>query len=118
MRSTSAVIKNHLKCFGDRNLDGILSDYASDAVLFTPEGTLRGVESIRGLFQAMLAEFGKPGTSFQLNRLSVEGNHGFILWTAQTAENVYELGTDTFVVHDGKIQVQSFASKITSRSRR
>jgi ketosteroid isomerase-like protein len=118
MRSTNDVITNHLKCFGERNLDGVLSDYASDAVLFTPEGTLRGVESIRGLFQAMLAEFGKPGTSFELNRLAVEGNHGFILWRAQTAENVYELGTDTFVVLDGKIQVQSFASKITSRSRR
>jgi ketosteroid isomerase-like protein len=115
MRSTKEVIDNHLERFGERNLDGILSDYASGAVLFTPEGPLRGVESIRELFQAMLAEFGKPGASFNLKQLSVVGDHGFILWTAETADNVYELGTDTFVVHDGKIQVQSFAGKITPK---
>jgi ketosteroid isomerase-like protein len=115
MRSTKEVIENHLGCFGERNLDGILSDYASDAVLFTPEGTLRGVEAIRGLFHAMIAEFGKPGARFQLQQLSVEGDHGFILWTAETADHVYELGTDTFVVHDGRIRVQSFAGKVTPR---
>jgi ketosteroid isomerase-like protein len=115
-RSTKEVIESHLECFGERDLDGILSDYAPGAVLFTPEGPLRGVEAIRELFQAMLAEFGKPGASFDLKQLSVEGDHGFILWTAETADNVYELGTDTFAVHDGKIQVQSFAGKITPKS--
>jgi ketosteroid isomerase-like protein len=116
VRSTKEVIESHLESFGDRDLDGILSDYAPGAVLFTPEGPLRGVGAIRELFQAMLAEFGKPGASFDLKQLSVEGDHGFILWTAETADNVYELGTDTFVVHAGKIQVQSFAGKITPKS--
>jgi hypothetical protein len=115
LRSTKEVIENHLGCFGERDLAGILSDYAPDAVLFTPEGTLRGVEAIRGLFLAMLAEFGKPGARFELKQLSVEGDHGFILWTAETADHVYELGTDTFFVHDGKIRVQSFAGKVTPR---
>jgi hypothetical protein len=45
----------------------------------------------------------------------VDGDHAFILWTAETADNVYELGTDTFVVRDGKITVQSFAAKTTAR---
>jgi hypothetical protein len=45
----------------------------------------------------------------------VEGNYGYILWTAETADNVYELGTDTFVVRDGRIVTQSFAGKITSK---
>ena len=115
VRSTKEVIDNHLRRFGERDLDGILSDYAPGAVLFTPEGTLRGVEPIRRLFQAMLGEFGKPGARFSLKQLAVEGDHGFITWTAETADNVYELGTDTFVVRDGKIQVQSFAGKITPR---
>jgi hypothetical protein len=50
-----------------------------------------------------------------MKQLFVDGDHGFILWAAETADNVYELGTDTFVVHDGKIQVQSFAGKITPK---
>ena len=32
----------------------------------------------------------------------VEGDHGYILWTAETADNSYELGTDTFFVRTGR----------------
>jgi hypothetical protein len=35
----------------------------------------------------------------------VDGDYGYILWTAETAENVYELGTDTFYVRGDRIQV-------------
>jgi len=42
----------------------------------------------------------------------VEGDYAYILWTAETADNVYEVGADTFVVRDGKIVAQSFAGKI------
>ena len=56
-------------------------------------------------FQALLADFRRPGAAFSLKHQSVEGNQGFILWTAETADNVYGLGTDTFVV-------QTFAGKI------
>jgi ketosteroid isomerase-like protein len=115
MRSTKAVIDNHLKCFGEGDLEGILSDYAPGAVLFMPQAPLKGTDAIRAMFEAMLAEFGKPGSTFSLNHLSVEGEHAYIHWTAETADNVYELGTDTFVVRDGKIAVQSFASKITPK---
>ena len=38
-----------------------------------------------------------------------------MLWTAETADNVYEMGTDTLVVMDGKIVAQSFAGKITPK---
>jgi hypothetical protein len=33
-----------------------------------------------------------------------------------TADNVYEVGTDTFVVRDGKIVTQSFTGKIAPKS--
>jgi hypothetical protein len=63
----------------------------------------------------MFAEFGKPGASFSMKQQSVEGDYAYILWIAETADNVYELGTDTFVVRDGKIVAQSFAGKITPK---
>ncbi len=116
MRSTKNVIDNHLKSFGEGDLNGILSDYAPGAVLFTPDGPLKGVDAIGTLFQAMLTEFGKPGATFSLKHLTVEGDIGYILWTAETADNVYEVGTDTFVVRDGKIAVQSFAGKIMPKA--
>jgi ketosteroid isomerase-like protein len=115
MASTKDVLEHHLKSFGEGNLKGILSDYAPGAVLFTPDGPLKGTDAIRPLFQAMLAEFGKPGAAFSLKQQFIEGDYAYILWTAETADNVYEMATDTFVVQDGKIVVQSFAGKIMSK---
>ena len=115
MASTKDVINHHLKAFGERDLKGVLSDYAPGAVFFTPEGPLRGADAIRPLFQAMIEEFGKPGARFSMKQQFVEGEYGYILWTAETADNVYELGADTFVVRDGKIVAQSFTGKVTPK---
>jgi hypothetical protein len=116
LASTKSVIDNHLKCFGQGDLQGILSDYAPGAILFTPAGPLRGADAIRPLFQSMIAEFGKPGAAFNLKQQFIEAGCGYILWTAETADNVYELGTDTFVVRNGKIVAQSFTSRTTPKS--
>ncbi len=115
MASAQEILDHHLQCFGEGDLDGILSDYAPEAVLFTPDGPLLGLAEIRPLFEAMFAEFGKPGATFEMKQMSVEGSYAYILWTAETAENLYEMGTDTFVVSDGKIVAQSFAGKITPK---
>jgi ketosteroid isomerase-like protein len=112
MSSTKVVVDHHLKSFGEGDLNGILSDYAPTAILFTPEGLLEGVDTIRPIFQALLAEFAKPGSSFKLKHQSIKGDYAYILWTAETADNLYDLVTDTFVVQNGKIVVQSFAAKV------
>ncbi len=116
MATTQEVLNNHLKRFGERDLEGILSDYAPGAILFTPDGPLRGRDQIGSLFTAMFAEFAKPGAAFSMRQQFIDGDYAFILWTAETADNVYELGTDTFFVRDGKITVQSFVGKTTARN--
>jgi hypothetical protein len=64
------------------------------------------------VFQKLIAEFGKPGAVFNMKQQFVEGDFAYILWTAETADNVYELATDTFVVRDGKIVAQSFTARV------
>ena len=115
MASTKEVLENHLKCFGKGDLKGILSDYAPDAIMFTSDGPLRGPDAIKPLFQTLIAEFGKPGAAFSMKQQYVEGDYAYIVWTAETADNVYEIATDTFVVRDGKIVAQSFTGKITPK---
>lgn len=114
--STQAVLENHLRSFAAGDLDGILSDYAPDAILFTADGPLRGRDAIRALFTALLAEFAAPGATVSMHKQFVDGDYAYILWTAKNATKVYELATDTFVVRDGKIAVQSFAAKTTCRT--
>ena len=115
MASTKEVLEHHLKCFTEGDLEGILSDYAPSAVLFTPDGPLKGAEAIRLLFQAMVAEFGTRGATFSMKQQFVEGDYAYILWSAETVDNVYEIGTDTFVVRAGKIVAQSFTGKVTPK---
>lgn len=115
MSTTEQVLNHHLTSFGEGNIDGILADYAPTAILFTPDGPLAGVDAIRPLFEGLLAEFAKPGASFDMKHQAVEGEYAYILWTAETADNVYELATDTFVIREGKIVAQSLAAKITPK---
>ena len=115
MTSTKDVLDHHLKAFSEGDLAGILSDYAPGAVMFTRDGLLKGADAMRPLFQALISEFGKPGARFTLERQSIEGDYAYILWTAETADNVYEVATDTFVVQNGKITAQSFAGKIVPK---
>ena len=64
--STSDVLDRHLNSFAKYDLDGILADYSSDAVLFTPAGPLRGRAAIKPLFATLVSEFAKPGSSFTM----------------------------------------------------
>ena len=113
--STSDVLDRHLKCFAEYDVEGILADYSADAVLFVPTGPLRGPDAIRPLFEGLISEFAKPGSSLTMQQRCVEGDHAYILWTAETAYNSYEFATDTFVVRNGKIAIQSFAAKIKAK---
>ena len=57
----------------------------------------------------------RPDTRFEMRQQAIEGDYGYIVWEAETAQNVYELGSDTFIVKDGKIVAQSITAKIVPK---
>ncbi len=115
-RSAQEVVNHHLEAFGAGDADGILEDYAMDSVFISTDGSvLRGPMQIRQMVDQMLAEFAKPGASFSMGQTVVEGNVGYTTWTAETADNVYEFGSDTFVIRDGKIVGHTLAMKLTPK---
>jgi ketosteroid isomerase-like protein len=116
MSNTQAVLENHLGRFAAGDLDGLMADYTDESVLFTAGGPLQGRKAIRGLMSGLFAEFAKPGARFSMQIQSIAGDVGFIVWTAETADNRYEFATDTFVVRGGKISHQSFAAKLAPRA--
>ena len=79
MPSTADVLDQHLRCFGENDLDGVLADYSSDAVLFVPDRALKGPDAIKPFFQAFFSEFARPGASFSMRQRHVEGNYAYIL---------------------------------------
>jgi len=118
MASTKDILDHHTKALRDGDLNAVLSDYASDAVLFTNDGAFKGVDAIKPVFAAIISEFSKPGTKINRMQQLIDGDYAYILWTAETADSVYEMATDTFVVRQGKIVAQSFTAKVTPKLRR
>jgi ketosteroid isomerase-like protein len=115
VRTTQEVLDHHLKVFGAGDLEGTLSDYAPTAILFTPNGVLKGHQAMSLAFKAFFAEFSKPGVKFEMKSQSVEGNYAYILWTADTPDNIYELGQDAFVIKNGKIVAQFYTARVTPK---
>jgi SnoaL-like protein len=114
VRSTEAVLAHHLECFAKGDLAGILSDYTPESAVCTAAGVVRAA-GLSDFFKGVFAEFGKPGMSFNMTRQTIEGDIAHIIWTAETADNIYDFATDTFLVRDGKIAVQTFAAKVTPK---
>ncbi len=110
--TTREILDHHLTAFFAYDLKGVLSDYGQDIVFFTANGPLHGVDAVRPLFETLIAEFKQPGARFDMKQYVVDGDHGYILWSAETPDNVYELATDTFVVRDGRIVAQSFTATV------
>ena len=113
--STADVLAHHQKTFGASDLDGVLEDYAPDAVMFTPGGPVKGTDALRKTFQTLFAEWGKPGVKFEMKQQTVEGAYAYMFWNAETADNLYEAGQDAFVVENGKIVAHFFSAKITPK---
>ena len=115
MSQTQDILDHHLRCFGACDLEGILADYRDDSVVLTPDGAVRGLAAIRSFFAGAFTEFGKPGTSFAMKAVLLEGDCAFIAWDAETADVRFESASDTFVIRDGRIAVQTFSAKVTPK---
>jgi ketosteroid isomerase-like protein len=113
--TTEDVLRRHVQCFFEGDLEGIVSDHTADAVLFTPNGPLKGHDAIREFYRGLIQEFARPGATFSMQLQSIDGDFAYALWSAETADNVYEMATDTYVVREGQIVAQSFAGKIRSK---
>jgi ketosteroid isomerase-like protein len=113
--STKEVLVRHLKCLADGDLAGFLADFSPEIVVFRPLGFAGAGGVAKGLTAALLAEFARPGTRFEIRQQAIEGDYAYIVWDAETGDNIYEPGSDTYIIKDGKIVFQSFAGKIVSK---
>jgi len=114
MTATKEILDRHLMSFGNRDLEGILADYGPP-VFFSPNGIAKGKATARQVFQTIFADFAKPGASFTMKQMTIEGDYAYIVWSAETAGHIYEPASDTFILRDGKIVAQTFAGKITPK---
>ena len=97
---TKAVLDHHQAALDAGDLDGVMEDYTEDSLFVTNlTGEARGLDAIRAVF----AGLGGAMPGFELQGEVVDGEVAFIWWKADG----FALGTDTFVVRDGKIATQT-----------
>ena len=81
------------------NIDLVMEDYTDESVvIINLAGVLKGKEAIRPIFEASA---GMPG--FVETAAFTEGDTHFVTWTADGIT----MGSDTLIVRDGKIAVQT-----------
>jgi hypothetical protein len=113
---TERVLNHHLQSFGAGDIEAVMMDYTEESVIILPNGVLRGKEQIAGLFQALFAEFGKPGMTFELTNTKMHDHLAYITWKAETQDNVYNFATDTYLIFGGKITHQTVAFDVTPKN--
>jgi uncharacterized protein (TIGR02246 family) len=114
--STEEVLKNHLRAFATGDADEVIKDFTEDSVFVLPDATLRGLDSIRTAYKKFFESLFKPGTyTITLDRSEVVGDVAYIVWHSVNQGADVTLGTDTFVIRDGKIAVQTVALKIENK---
>lgn len=115
-RSTADVLDRHMTAFGEQDVDALLTDYTEDSYIVSNMGSYHGLDEIRGLAEQMFAELEQDGVEMTYDSQEVDGEIAYTTWHGETPENVYEFGSDTFVIRDGVIENQTFAMKVTPKN--
>jgi hypothetical protein len=104
--TTEATLAHHLQAILEKSVDGIVSDYTEESVLFTQNGPIVGQAGIRAFFERFLGD-APPEllAALQIVQQDIHGDIAYLIWRA---EPFISLATDTFVVRDGKIAAQTF----------
>lgn len=105
---TETVVRSHLQTFLDqKGTAAIVADYDEHACFFSEDKAYRGKAEIGAFFEEFIASLPPRAIpEFSLRSLRVEGDLAYITWSAGSQ---LPLGTDTFVVRNGKIVSQTFA---------
>jgi hypothetical protein len=104
-RTPQEVFQHHAEVLIAGDLDGIVSDYADDALFITPDGVKHGKDGVREGFVKLLSDV--PEADWEVPTQIFEDDVLFIEWKAESENAKVEDGIDTFVFRDGMIRVQT-----------
>ena len=106
-KQTEMVFKHHLESVLAKDVDAVVQGFAADAVIFGPDGPIRGREQIRAEFNESLQDLTtKFLDDFKVGRQDIYGEVVYFTWSAGDA---FPLGAETFIIRNGKIIVQTLA---------
>jgi len=104
-RTPQEIFEHHAQAIGAGDLDGMLADYAEDAVLVTPQGSVQGRQAIGEAFTGMLAQL--PHATFDMYNQVYADDVLLVEWAASGPTGRITDGVDTMVFRGDEIRVQT-----------
>jgi hypothetical protein len=105
-RSPREVLDDHLRLRAEGDVETDLArNYAPDVVVLCSYGALRGLDAMRKSAADLKAQL--PNARFDYTLHEVEGEYGYLLWSAESDTCRVPEGADSYVIRDGRIVMQS-----------
>ena len=104
-RDPQQIFDHHAQALGGEDLEGIISDYADDALVICQGTVYPGTDGVRQVFTQLLRDV--PQASWELPTTVYADDVLYLEWRARSAKAKVDDGIDTFVFRDGRIQLQT-----------
>lgn len=112
-RSAVEVLDDHLSESQTGSIeDDLARNDAQDLVVLTGRGVYRGHDGLKELAQLLEQEL--PHATFEYRTRLIEGEMGFLEWTARAAGAVVDDGADSYLIRDGRILAQTIHYTVKS----
>ena len=111
---TQEVINHHLSAFLDADLNEIMKDFTEESELLTPDGALKGLNSISSFFGQVFKIVPK-GSTFEMKQMIVRDSIAYLAWSCDSSFVSIPLGTDSFIIKNDKILYQTLAAHIVPK---
>ena len=113
---TITVIDQRLEAIKARDIDAMVNAYTEGSVIYTPDGPVSGIDNIRKLFEAFFAGPFAEVHNFEVVQKNCDGELGYLIWRADTAFAEIPTATDTFIIRDRRIAIQTVAAHIIPKA--
>ncbi|MCL2915488.1 nuclear transport factor 2 family protein [Shewanella corallii] len=112
-QSNERIIRQHLEKLQQGDLYGVMADFDDDAILVMATGVIKGKAAIEEVFAGFLAGIIPPEkTTWTVDQLLVEGDVGYLVWSAKSNSHEISFASDSFFLQEGKIKAQTSAGII------
>jgi hypothetical protein len=104
-----ATWERHIDAWKRNSVVDIVADYNDQSIVIINDSIYRGRDEIGRAFATLFATFAKVAAS-AIDRIVIERSSVYLLWQSTLPSGQKVLGTDTFLIRNGVIEIQTITT--------
>jgi hypothetical protein len=116
MPTTEQVLASHEAALGEQDAVKVSTHYAKNAVVIVNGATYLGPKEIAVLYAKLINDL--PDAAWRTDVAVIHENLAYVEWACRSATSKVEFGTDTFIISNGLITMQTASFKIVADNQR